>query len=82
MVHMRDGEIPVASDERLDFIQDFTLKALRVKPDKWARMMISDEQRTFISAFIERNRPQVIGIFALNIGLELFENNSIEFLGT
>ena len=77
---MRDGEIPVASDERLDFIQDFTLKALRVKPDKWARMMISDEQRTFISAFIERNRPQVIGIFAYKIGLELFENNSIEFL--
>ena len=59
MVHMRDGEIPVASDERVDFIQDFTLKALRVKPDKWARMMISDEQRTFINAFIERNKPQV-----------------------
>ena len=56
---IRDGEIPAASDERLDFIQEFSLKALRVKPDKWARMMISDEQRTFINSFIERDHPQV-----------------------
>ena len=66
MVHMRDGEIPVASDERLDFIQDFTLKALRVKPDKWARMMISDEQRTFINSFIERPKPQVRFVLSRN----------------
>lgn len=55
---MRD-ECPVANDERLEFIQEFSLKALRVKPDKWARMLISDEQRTFITNFIERGHPQV-----------------------
>ena len=33
-----------SSDPRLDFIQDFTLKSLRLKPDKWARMVVSDEQ--------------------------------------
>ena len=46
---MRDGEVPVASDERLDFLRDFILKALRLKPDKWDRMFISDEQRSFIT---------------------------------
>ena len=47
------------SDPRLDFIQDFTLKALRLKPDKWARMTISDEQRSYVTHFIERPQPQV-----------------------
>jgi hypothetical protein len=36
-----------SSDPRLDFIQDFTLKSLRLKPDKWARMVVSDEQVGF-----------------------------------
>ena len=40
-------------------IQDFTLKSLRLKPDKWVRMMVSDEQRNFITNFVERERPQV-----------------------
>lgn len=47
------------SDPRLDFIQDFTLRALRLKPDKWARMTISDEQRNYVQHFVERPYPQV-----------------------
>ena len=47
VVHMRDEGVPVASDPRLDFLRDFILKALRLKPDKWDRMFISDEQRSF-----------------------------------
>ena len=48
-----------SSDPRYDFLQDFTLKSLRLKPDKWVRMMVSDEQRNFITNFVERERPQV-----------------------
>ena len=64
VVHMRDGEVPVASDERLDFLRDFILKALRLKPDKWDRMFISDEQRSFITNFVDNpsGHPQV-GVF-------------------
>jgi hypothetical protein len=40
-----------SSDPRLDFIQDFTLKSLRLKPDKWARMVVSDEQVEFYLIF-------------------------------
>ena len=46
-------------DPRMDFLQEFTLKSLRLKPDKWARMVVSDEQRNFINNFIERSAPQV-----------------------
>jgi hypothetical protein len=41
------------------WVQEFTLKSLRLKPDKWARMVVSDEQRNFINNFIERQSPQV-----------------------
>ena len=51
-----------SSDPRSDFIQDFTLKSLRLKPDKWTRMLVSDEQRTFLANFIERPFPQELVI--------------------
>lgn len=41
-------------EPRMDFIADFTLKSLRLKPDKWARMVVFDEQRRFITEFIEK----------------------------
>ena len=54
-----ENENPVIPDDRIDFIQDFTQRALRLKPDKWARMMISDEARTFITSFVDRAHPGV-----------------------
>lgn len=49
--------------DRFDFIQDFTLKSLRLKPDKWSRMLVSDEQRNFLTNFVERPFPQVSGTY-------------------
>jgi len=49
----------LASDPRYDFIQDYTLKSLRLKSDKWARMTISDEQRNYIIRFLDKPLPQV-----------------------
>ena len=46
-------------DPRMEYLQEYTLKTLRLKPDKWSRMLVSDEQRTFVNAFIDRNAPQV-----------------------
>ena len=58
-----DSEAPAEkSDDRMDFLKDFILKALRLKSDKWDRMFISDEQRTHIVAFLERPHPQVCKI--------------------
>ena len=46
-------------DPVLDFLQKFTLGSLRLKPDKWHRLVVSDEQRNYIINFMERNEPQV-----------------------
>ena len=44
---------------RLDFIKEFCLRSLRVKSEKWDRLLISDEQRSYVMGFIERQTPQV-----------------------
>ena len=42
------------SEPRLDFLQDFTLKSMRCKQEKWQRMIVSDEVRRFILDFVEK----------------------------
>ena len=61
VAHLRaDGEAAAEkSDDRMDFLRDFILRALRFKPDKGDRRFISGEQRTHIIAFVERGHPQV-----------------------
>ena len=49
-----------AKDPRMEFLSDYTCKTLRLKADKWARMMVSDEQRNFLNKFVEGTHPQVI----------------------
>ena len=68
-------------DPRLEFLSEFTLKSLRLKSDKWARLMISDEQRTYLSRFIDYNVPQVDTIIITNTNrcrnyLHLINNNN------
>ena len=47
-------------DSRCEFLKEVTLRSLRVKSEKWDRLFISDEQRSFIMGFVERQTPQVI----------------------
>ena len=58
-------------DPRIEFLSEFTLKSLRLKSDKWARLMISDEQRTYLSRFIDYNVPQVDTIIITNIQIDV-----------
>ena len=46
-------------DPRIEFLENFTLKSLRLKSDKWSRLLISDEMRTFLLRFIDHTVPQV-----------------------
>ena len=52
-------------DPRMEYLMDYTLRTLRLKPDKWSRMLVSDEQRTFVNAFIDRPGPQVNSFFVV-----------------
>ena len=53
-------------DPILDFLQKFTLGSMRLKPDKWHRLVMSDEQRNFITNFVEHGVPQVSGNLLLS----------------
>ena len=53
-------------DPRIEFLSEFTLKSLRLKSDKWSRLMISDEMRTYLSRFTDYNVPQVDKIIITN----------------
>ena len=57
-------------DHRLEFLQDYTLKSLRLKPDKWSKLIISDEQRNYMMNFLDRDLPQEI-VISQNIGGQL-----------
>ena len=56
---MADIQVTEVKDPRMDFIQDYTLRSLRLKPDKWQRMVVSNEQMAFITGFVENGYPQV-----------------------
>ena len=35
-------------DRRVEFLQDFTLKSMRLKIDKWNKIVVHDEQRQYL----------------------------------
>ena len=51
-------------DRRVEFLQEFTLKSMRLKIDKWNKIVVHDEQRqylqvnatTFLTNFREQKR--------------------------
>ena len=58
-------QVEGSRDPRMEYLMDYTLRTLRLKPDKWSRMLVSDEQRTFVNAFIDRPGPQVNSFFVV-----------------
>ena len=44
---------------RLAFIEDYTLKSLRLKPEKWNKLVISDDQRGFLHSFVDQGTDNV-----------------------
>ena len=55
-----------SKEARMEFIADYTLKTLRLKPDKWARMIVSDEQRNFILSFLDKGKKNLFFCFVLH----------------
>ena len=56
---MAEDAAAAQKDPVLDFLQKFTLWSMRLKQDKWHRLIISDEMRNYITNFVERPTPQV-----------------------
>ena len=45
-------------DKRVDFIREYTLTSMRLKQDKWNKIIISDEQRNYLMSFVDKAEPQ------------------------
>ena len=45
-------------DRRGDFIREYTLTSMRLKQDKWNKIIISDEQRNYLMSFVDKDEPQ------------------------
>ena len=56
---------------RLAFIEDYTLKSLRLKTEKWNKLVISDDQRGFLHSFVDQGELRGAswpGLAALIVG--------------
>ena len=72
-------QVEGSRDPRMEYLMDYTLRTLRLKPDKWSRMLVSDEQRTFVNAFIDRPGPQVNSFFVVQC-LKITEKVAFNFV--
>ena len=54
IVLYHDTEISNLLYFRLAFIEDYTLKSLRLKTEKWNKLVISDDQRGFLHSFVDQ----------------------------
>ena len=59
MSHCGNEENTTPTDPRIDFIAEYTLKSLRLKSDKWSRLIAPDEIKKFFNRFLEQDKPQV-----------------------
>ena len=52
-------------DRRVEFLQEFTLKSMRLKIDKWNKIVVHDEQRQYLqvnaTSFLTNLRKQKRG---------------------
>ena len=42
-------------DRRVEFIQEYTLKSMRLKSDKWNKIIIFDEQRQYLQVGLTKD---------------------------
>ena len=67
-------------DPRLEALSQYTLKTIKQKPDKWAKMMGLEENVMMINEFLEKPEIRLLVIFANQQGLltpsKLFPNST------
>ncbi|KAF5277248.1 hypothetical protein FQR65_LT00356 [Abscondita terminalis] len=55
-------EQPPQIDNRNDFLGNFVQKSLKLKPEKWSRMMSTEEHKAIVMRFLERPFPVLLVI--------------------
>lgn len=84
---MEDTEESPAVDSRLDLICDYVLKTLKVKQDKWEKLLSSEDNRQVLQDFLDRveNRILVVSVTAAGLlqpspAFTASRNKSVYFL--
>ncbi|XP_030631015.1 dynein heavy chain 17, axonemal-like [Chanos chanos] len=57
-------------DKRIDFLQEVTLKSLKLKQDKWQKLIAGEDNRTIINSFFEKSDVSNL-IISLNTSSQL-----------
>lgn len=47
-------------DTRFEFMGSFVQKTLKLKPEKWLRLITVDEHKVLLKEFLDRNSPEVL----------------------
>ncbi|KAM9837728.1 LOW QUALITY PROTEIN: dynein axonemal heavy chain 9 [Aulostomus maculatus] len=53
-----DMEESPAEDERLDFIEDYVLRALKMKPERWQKCVSMEDNRRLLLDFLDKPEPR------------------------
>ena len=51
----------------MEFLKEYTLASLRLKKEKWKKIIISDEQKEYLINFIESDFPDFM-VISQNVG--------------
>ena len=60
---MGDEEQKEATDPRIDFLSEYTLKTLKQKPDKWAKLISQEENLVLLNEFLEKGDCRFLCVF-------------------
>lgn len=52
------------SDSRIQYIHDYVRMTLKIKPDKWKKMLNTAESRKLIQQFFERPEKKLLTIYS------------------
>lgn len=61
-------------DNRMDFLANFVKKTLKLKPEKFTRMMATEEHKSVVMKFLERPVPALL-VIALTPTAQLVASN-------
>lgn len=60
---MGDEEHKDAADVRIEFLQEYALKTMKLKPDKWAKMMSQEETIVVLMEFLEKAENRFLCVY-------------------
>lgn len=62
-------------DKRMEYLGTFVQKMLKLKPEKWSRMMTIEDHKSIVMKFLERSLPNLL-VLILTPSAQLQASNS------